>query len=151
LDRLARLDSLSGLTNRRGFDSKLDEEWAGSAKTGEPLALIMIDVDHFKAFNDRYGHLSRDMCLRTVAETLARASRDATVVARYGGEEFALLFARTELDRALEIAERLRATVEQLNLTHQAAPRGHVTASVGVAAMRAQPGDSTEVLIEAAD
>jgi diguanylate cyclase (GGDEF)-like protein len=151
LDRLARLDSLSGLTNRRGFDLKLDEEWASSAKTGEPLALIMIDVDHFKAFNDRYGHLSGDMCLRTVAEALAQASRDATVVARYGGEEFALLFARTELDRALEIAERLRATIEQLNLTHQAAPRGHVTASVGVAAMRAQPGGSTETLIEAAD
>jgi diguanylate cyclase (GGDEF)-like protein len=151
LDRLARLDSLSGLTNRRGFDLELDEEWAISVRTGEPLALIMIDVDHFKAFNDRYGHLSGDMCLRTVAEALAQASRDATVVARYGGEEFALLFAKTDLNRALEIAERLRATVEQLNLTHQAAPRGHVTASVGVASMRAQPGDSTDALIEAAD
>ena len=151
LDRLARIDSLSGLTNRRGFDLKLDEEWASSARTGEPLALIMIDVDHFKAFNDRYGHLSGDMCLRTVAETLAQAARDATVVARYGGEEFALLFARTGLDRALEIAEQLRATIERLNLAHQAAPRGHVTASVGVASMRAQAGESTVVLIEAAD
>jgi diguanylate cyclase (GGDEF)-like protein len=151
LDRLARLDSLSGLTNRRGFDAKLDEEWTSSARNGEPLALIMIDVDHFKAFNDRYGHVAGDMCLRTVAEALADAVRDAAVVARYGGEEFALLFARTGLDRALDIAERLRATVEQLNLTHQAAPLGRVTASVGVASLRARASDSTEVLIEAAD
>jgi diguanylate cyclase (GGDEF)-like protein len=151
LDRLARLDSLSGLTNRRGFDAKLDEEWTSSARNGEPLALIMIDVDHFKAFNDRYGHVAGDMCLRTVAEALADAVRDAAVVARYGGEEFALLFARTGLDRALDIAERLRATVEQLSLTHQAAPLGRVTASVGVASLRARASDSTEVLIEAAD
>lgn len=151
LDRLTRLDSLSGLTNRRGFDAKLDEEWASSAATGEPVALVMIDVDHFKAFNDRYGHVAGDMCLRTVAEALANAARDATVVARYGGEEFALLFARTSLDRALDLAERLRATVEQLNLAHQAAPRGRVTASVGVASLRARVGDSTEVLVEAAD
>lgn len=151
LDRLTRLDSLSGLTNRRGFDAKLDEEWASSAGNGEPLALVMIDVDHFKAFNDRYGHVAGDMCLRTVAEALADAARDATVVARYGGEEFALLFARTSLDRALDIAERLRATVEQLNLTHQGAPRGHVTASVGVASLRARAAESTEILVEAAD
>ena len=151
LDRLARLDSLSGLTNRRGFDAKLEQEWASSAKTGEPLALIMVDVDHFKAFNDRYGHVAGDMCLRTVAEALADGVRDAAVVARYGGEEFALLFAKTGLDRALDIAERLRATVEQLNLTHQAGPSGHVTASIGVASLRAQPHDSSEVLIEAAD
>ena len=151
LDRLTRLDSLSGLTNRRGFDAKLDEEWASSASTGEPLALVMIDVDHFKAFNDRYGHVAGDMCLRTVAEALADAAREATVVARYGGEEFALLFARTSFDRALDLAERLRATVEQLNLTHQAAPRGRVTASVGVASLRARAGESTEILVEAAD
>jgi diguanylate cyclase (GGDEF)-like protein len=151
LDRLSRLDSLSGLTNRRGFDAKLEQEWTDSTRTGEPLALVMIDVDHFKAFNDRYGHVAGDMCLRTVAEALADAVRDAAVVARYGGEEFALLFAKTSRDRALDIAERLRATVEQLNLTHQAAPLGHVTASIGVASLRAQANDSTEVLIEAAD
>jgi len=151
LDQLTRLDSLSGLTNRRGFDAKLDEEWAASARHGQPLALVMIDVDHFKAFNDRYGHVAGDMCLRTVAEALAAAARDAAVVARYGGEEFALLFGRTPLTRALEIAERLRATVEELALTHQAAPLGHVTASIGVAALPAATGESAEVLVEAAD
>src|SRR5712671_3195256 len=151
LDRLTRLDSLSGLTNRRGFDAKLDEEWRVGVTSGEPLALVMIDIDHFKAFNDRYGHVAGDMCLRTVAEGLAAAARDATVVARYGGEEFALLFAGTSLDRALEIAERLRATVERLNLTHEGAPGKRVTASVGVASLRAANAGSAQVLIEAAD
>jgi diguanylate cyclase (GGDEF)-like protein len=151
LDQLTRLDSLSGLTNRRGFDARLDAAWELSAQSGAPLALVMIDVDHFKAFNDRYGHVAGDMCLRTVAEAIAGAAGDATVVARYGGEEFALLFGRTTLDRALDIAERLRATIESLGLTHQASPLGHVTASVGVAALAAAPGESSAMLIEAAD
>jgi diguanylate cyclase (GGDEF)-like protein len=151
LDRLTRLDSLSGLANRRGFDAKLEEEWHLSATSRRPLTLIMIDIDHFKAFNDHYGHVAGDMCLRTVAEGLAAAAKDAAVVARFGGEEFALLFAGTELDSALAIAERLRGTIEQLNLTHQGAPPGHVTASVGVASMRATQGDSVQILVEAAD
>jgi len=151
LDRLTRLDSLSGLANRRGFDAKLDEEWQLSAISRQPLTLIMIDIDHFKAFNDHYGHVAGDMCLRTVAEGLAAAARDAAIVARFGGEEFALLFAGTELDSALAIAERLRATIEQLNLTHKAARCGHVTASLGVASIRAMQGDSAQLLIEAAD
>ena len=151
LDQLARLDSLSGLSNRRGFDAKLDEEWSASAKSRDPLALMMIDVDHFKAVNDRYGHVAGDMCLRTVADALACSVREATLVARYGGEEFALLFAATTLDRALDIAERLRATVEQLSLTHQAAPLGRVTVSIGVAALCARMDQSAAVLIEAAD
>jgi len=151
LDQLTRLDSLSGLTNRRGFDAKLDAEWTASQSGNEPLALMMVDVDHFKAFNDRYGHVAGDMCLRTVADALTSAVREATLVARYGGEEFALLFAATPLDRALDIAERLRATVEELGLTHQAAPLGRVTVSVGVAAFRARADESYAVLIEAAD
>jgi diguanylate cyclase (GGDEF)-like protein len=151
LDQLTRLDSLSNLTNRRGFDAKLDAEWAASATSNEPLALMMVDVDHFKAFNDRYGHVAGDMCLRTVADALAGSVREATLVARYGGEEFALLFAATTIGCALDIAERLRATVEELSLTHQAAPLGHVTVSIGVAALRARTDESCGVLIEAAD
>jgi diguanylate cyclase (GGDEF)-like protein len=151
LDRLTRLDSLSGLANRRGFDTKLDEEWCAGARSGEPLALIMIDIDHFKAFNDRYGHVAGDMCLRTVAEALARSARSAAIVARYGGEEFALLFAATAMDRALDIAETLRAAIERLGLAHQGAPSGHVTASVGVASLRVADGEAPRMLIEAAD
>jgi diguanylate cyclase (GGDEF)-like protein len=151
LDRLTRLDSLSGLANRRGFDAKLEEEWGSSAISRRPLTLIMIDIDHFKAFNDRYGHVAGDMCLRTVAEGLAAAAKDAAIVARFGGEEFALLYAETDLDAAVGVAERLRGTIEQLNLAHQGAPSGHVTASVGVASIRATQGDSAQILVEAAD
>jgi diguanylate cyclase (GGDEF)-like protein len=150
LERLARYDSLSGLANRRSFDLKLDEEWTASARTGQPLALVMIDIDHFKKFNDHYGHLAGDACLRAVGESLARIE-DAALVARYGGEEFALLFAATEMNRALEIAETLRVAICGLNLPHAAAPEGRVTASLGVAALRAASADSPRLLIEAAD
>jgi diguanylate cyclase (GGDEF)-like protein len=150
LERLARHDGLSGLANRRSFDLKLEEEWRNSAKSSQPLALIMLDIDHFKMFNDHYGHLAGDACLRAVGESLARTA-GAAIVARYGGEEFALLFAATEMSRALDIAENLRAAIEQLNLAHAAAPSGRVTASVGVASLRAAGTMSEQMLIEAAD
>lgn len=151
LDRLARLDSLSGLANRRGFDAALDAKWRESEQALAPLAMIMIDVDHFKAFNDRYGHVAGDMCLRTVAEAIAKAARGAAIVARYGGEEFALLFPGTGIERALGIGEELRAAIEHLTLTHQGAPVGHVTVSVGVASVQAANGEAARVLVEAAD
>jgi diguanylate cyclase (GGDEF)-like protein len=150
LERLARHDGLSGLANRRSFDLKLEEEWRVSAKSSQPLALIMLDIDHFKMFNDHYGHLAGDACLRAVGEALAR-TESAAIVARYGGEEFALLFVATELSRALDIAENLRAAIEQLELAHAAAPSGRVTASVGVASLRAAGAMSEQMLIEAAD
>ena len=150
LDRLARHDSLSGLANRRGFDAKLEEEWRESARTNAPLALVMVDIDHFKMYNDHYGHLAGDACLRAVGEALAQTT-EAAIVARYGGEEFALLFARTEMNRALDLAEGLRRAIEMLALPHPAAPSGRVTISVGVAALRAANGQSAQTLIEAAD
>ena len=151
LDALARLDGLSGLANRRAFDTVLEEKWRESERFRAPLALIMIDVDHFKAFNDRYGHVAGDVCLRTVAETLAKSSTGAAIVARYGGEEFALLFTATELTRALDIAEGLRGAIEGLALTHQGAPSGHITASVGVASLAAADDLAAQSLVEAAD
>jgi diguanylate cyclase (GGDEF)-like protein len=150
LERLATHDSLSGLANRRSFDFKLEEEWREGARTNQPLALVMIDIDHFKKFNDHYGHLAGDACLRSVGEELGRVE-GASVVARYGGEEFALLFAATELHRALDIAESLRTAIEKLEIVHAAAPLGHITASIGVAALRATNVESPDVLIEAAD
>jgi diguanylate cyclase (GGDEF)-like protein len=151
LDKLVRQDGLSGLANRRGFDLRLEHEWRASARTGLPLALIMIDVDHFKAFNDHYGHVAGDICLRTVADALAKLASNAAVVARYGGEEFALLFSATSMNGALEIAEAVRREIEALRLRHQGAPSGHVTASFGVAALTASADDSPQMLIEAAD
>ena len=113
LEALARHDSLSGLANRRSFDAKLEEEWRESARQSTPLALVMIDVDHFKLYNDHYGHLAGDACLRAVGEALAQTS-EAAIVARYGGEEFALLFGRTAMERALDLAEKLRSRIEAL-------------------------------------
>ena len=150
LEALARHDSLSGLANRRSFDAKLEEEWRASARHGTPLALMMIDVDHFKLYNDHYGHLAGDACLRAVGEALALAS-EAAIVARYGGEEFALLFGVTAIEHALELAEGLRSRIEALALPHVIAPTGHVTVSMGVAALRATNGNSAQTLIEAAD
>ena len=150
LEALARNDSLSGLANRRSFDAKLEEEWRASARQSTPLALVMIDVDHFKLYNDHYGHLAGDACLRAVGESLAQTT-EAAIVARYGGEEFALLFAGTAMERALDLAETLRSRIEALALPHVIAPSGHVTVSVGVAALRAANGHSAQMLIEAAD
>jgi len=150
LERLATHDGLTGLANRRSFDFRLEEEWREGTRTSEPLSLIMVDIDHFKMFNDHYGHLAGDACLRAVGEALGRVE-GASVVARYGGEEFALLFATTELHRALDMAEGLRAAIEKLGIVHAAAPLGHITASVGVAALRATSVESPDVLIEAAD
>jgi diguanylate cyclase (GGDEF)-like protein len=151
LDHLTRLDGLSGLANRRGFDAMLDTEWHEATTSGRALSLVMIDIDHFKSFNDHYGHVAGDMCLRTVGKALATSARGASIVARYGGEEFALLFADTAMEQALDIAETLRAAIETLDLTHAAAPSGRVTVSVGVASLRAQTSDSSQILIEAAD
>jgi len=148
LEALARHDSLSGLANRRSFDAKLEEEWRESARQNTPLALVMVDVDHFKLYNDHYGHLAGDACLRAVGEALAQ-STDAAIVARYGGEEFALLFGRTGMEHALDLAEKLRSRIEALALPHVIAPSGHV--SVGVASLRAANGNSAQALIEAAD
>ena len=110
----------------------------------------MIDIDHFKMYNDHYGHLAGDACLRAVGEALAQTS-EAAIVARYGGEEFALLFARTAMEPALDLAETLRDAIEALALPHVSRPSGHVTVSVGVASLRAANGNSAQTLIEAAD
>ena len=133
LDELASLDGLSGLANRRGFDRELNREWQRAGETCGPLALMMIDIDHFKLFNDRYGHVAGDTCLRAVGETLSLVTLDeAVLVARYGGEEFALLLPGLELERAKAIAEEARKAVEDLQINHAESPCGHVTVSIGV-------------------
>jgi diguanylate cyclase (GGDEF)-like protein len=152
LEELTRIDSLSGLANRRAFDARLATEWRSAGAQGRPLALMMIDVDHFKAFNDTYGHLDGDMCLRAVGEALgAAAAGRAALVARYGGEEFAVLVRDGDTDAAIALGARLRAAIEELNLTHAAAPAGRVTISIGVAALVPVPGEGAEILLEAAD
>ncbi len=152
LEALASIDSLSGLANRRSFDARLEAEWQRAANLNRPIALMMIDVDHFKLFNDNYGHLEGDECLRAIGETLAAAANHkADFAARYGGEEFVLLLPDTGLAAALDIAERLRAAVAALAIDHDCAPDGHVTISIGVASLTPSGAQGWQALIEAAD
>jgi diguanylate cyclase (GGDEF)-like protein len=152
LEELTRIDSLSGLANRRAFDARLEAEWHIATAQQERMALMMIDVDHFKRFNDTYGHVEGDACLRAVGETLARAAADrAVLVARYGGEEFAVLVRNADTDAMVALGERLRAAIEDLDIAHVGSPCGRVTASIGVAALTPAPGQGAEILVEAAD
>jgi diguanylate cyclase (GGDEF)-like protein len=149
---IASIDMLSGLANRRGFQSRLDFEWMKAQQCGGELSLLMIDVDHFKLFNDTYGHPEGDVCLTRLGETLARvAAETAGFAGRYGGEEFCLLLPNTDSVRALEIGEMVRQSVRDLTMPHVTSVYQTVTVSVGVACTRpndaARPGD----LIEAAD
>lgn len=148
---LATLDSLTGLSNRRVFDQRIAAAWECAAAARSPLGLLMIDVDHFKRFNDRYGHLSGDACLRAIGGILrATAAGVHAQAARYGGEEFVLLLAG-DADEAQELAETLRRQVASLRIPHAEAPSGIVTVSVGWAALVPEPGSDFELLIEAAD
>lgn len=131
-------DALTGLANRRRFDHSLLQESARLARAGMPLALLMIDVDHFKTYNDRYGHPAGDACLRQIAGLLQRhARRPGDLVARYGGEEFAILLANTDHSGARLLAEEVRAGLVALGLPHQGNPAGIVTVSIGLHALSA--------------
>jgi len=152
LEELASLDGLTGLANRRGFDRQLEREWRNAGERGQPLALMMIDIDHFKLFNDRYGHVRGDACLRAVGETLSLVTlEEAVLVARYGGEEFALLLPGLDLERAAVLAEEARKAIEDLLITHAEAPCGLVTISIGVEALVPDRQQAAADLVEAAD
>jgi diguanylate cyclase (GGDEF)-like protein len=149
---MASIDMLSGLANRRGFQSRLDFEWMKAQQYGSELSLLMIDVDHFKLFNDTYGHPEGDACLSRLGETLAGIAAETTGFAgRYGGEEFCLLLPNTDTAQALEIGETVRVAVQNLAMPHITSLHQTVTVSVGVACTKPndtqRPGD----LIEAAD
>ena len=134
LELLSLEDSLTGLGNRRRFDMALQAECRHSARYGTPLALVMIDVDHFKLYNDLYGHPSGDECLRQVAATVKSArGRACDVVTRYGGEEIAVLLPQTDAAGAVAAAERFRQAVEALAVVHAGSPAGHLTVSIGAA------------------
>jgi diguanylate cyclase (GGDEF)-like protein len=134
LQRLTTQDALTGIANRRAFDGALDAEWRLALRSGLPLSLMMIDIDHFKIYNDSYGHVAGDKCLQAVAKALrAGAPRATDLVARYGGEEFVVLLPQTDVGAAAELAERLRQAVEALAIPCSASPTGRVSVSVGVA------------------
>jgi diguanylate cyclase (GGDEF)-like protein len=151
LEELAQVDPLTKLANRRAFDSRLHAEWERGAALGHPVSLLMIDVDHFKPFNDRYGHVAGDECLQAVGNTLASTARTRTdIAARYGGEEFVILLPRAGLEIGIEVAERVRKAVEALNIVHCDAAGGRVTVSIGIASFVPMAGDARQ-LVKAAD
>lgn len=152
LEELASLDGLSGLANRRGFDREIEREWRHAVESRQPLALMMIDIDHFKLFNDRYGHVAGDTCLRAVGETLSLVTLDSAVmVARYGGEEFALLLPGLDIGRTAALAEEARRAVEDLAINHSESSLGYITVSIGVEARIPEKFETPADLIEAAD
>ena len=152
LATLAALDGLTGLANRRSFDQALDLESKRCARAGTPLALLMMDIDGFKLFNDSYGHGHGDECLRRVARAVGHAvRRSVDVAARYGGEEFAVILPDTDLDSARLVADRIRGAVEGLGIPHRAAPVGAVvTISIGGVTI-ARPDPDGRGLLAAAD
>ena len=152
LTAMASVDILCGLANRRGFQSRLDFEWFKTLQTGEQLSLLMIDVDHFKLFNDTYGHLEGDACLTRLGEVLARiANQTNGFAARYGGEEFCLMLPDTGVEAATAIAEAVRTAVQALGLPHATSSHQTVTVSIGVACTTPNETQQSMDLIEAAD
>jgi diguanylate cyclase (GGDEF)-like protein len=149
---MASIDIVSGLANRRGLQNRLEFEWLKVQQLGSDLALMMIDVDYFKLFNDSYGHPEGDVCLNRIGDALAGVANDTMgFAARYGGEEFCLLLPGADRNRAVEIGEMVRQTIEHLKIPHVMSKHGHVTVSVGVARIAPNAMQHPNELLEAAD
>ena len=154
LERMSFLDGLTGIGNRRLFDQTLEKEWQHHKRTGNPLSLIICDIDLFKPFNDTYGHLAGDECIQQISQAIKKAIyRPTDLACRYGGEEFALILPETPLEGARHIAELIRQQVIELGVVHESSPAsGSVTLSLGVATAYLEAGvESPEELINAAD
>lgn len=152
LAALSNTDGLTGLANRRRFDEVLTLEWARAKRSGQPLALVMLDVDHFKNYNDRYGHLAGDDCLKRLASVFkAQARRVGDLAVRYGGEEFVLILANTDVSTIRLITEKVRQAVEAINIPHELSSFGKVTVSIGVAIMTEDSAQNPEGLLNEAD
>ena len=152
LEALSYTDGLTGIANRRNFDRLLAQEWNRGQRAGTPLALVLLDVDHFKHFNDHYGHLAGDGCLRSLARVLVQAGRRAgELPARYGGEEFVVLLPDAVLDDALETARRIQKDVWSLALPHAQTAPGIITVSLGVASLVPSRQHLPEELVRQAD
>jgi len=147
------VDPLTKIANRRHFDTFLEKEWQRAMRSGLPLSLVVLDVDHFKLYNDTLGHPAGDACLQQVAQAIAsHALRPTDLAARYGGEEFVLLFAETDGDSAHLLAESIRAHVESLQIPHpRSTTSAWLTVSIGVATIRPHQLDNIESLFVAAD
>ena len=153
LERLARLDALTGIPNRRLFEEELEKEWARAEREKSSLSIITADIDHFKEYNDRYGHPAGDRCLKQVAQAMESALlRPADTIARIGGEEFAFLLPQTTVSGAKSVAQLISKRIIELDLPHEGAPAtGQVTLSFGVAASDESSITSAAELLRASD
>lgn len=153
LEKMASLDGLTGLANRRLFDDLLEKEWKRARREGHQLGLIMVDIDHFKYYNDAYGHQAGDECLKKVAGKMSELLyRPGDTAARYGGEEFAAILPEADREGVGEVAERIRQGIKDLELEHKDSPvSSYVTVSIGAAYTESCQEAAAENLVEAAD
>lgn len=153
LEALSHTDGLTGINNRRSFDQTLEKEWNRSTRDNQPLSLILIDIDYFKKYNDTYGHVQGDECLKTVAKNLKSSlNRAGDFLARYGGEEFVVLLPGYDAQQAMNIAEIIRKNIEDLQIAHsQNDISPFVTISLGIATTMKTHNRQSTSLVEAAD
>ncbi|MGC5324329.1 diguanylate cyclase [Brevibacillus sp. SYSU BS000544] len=153
LQRLSKLDGLTEIANRRHFDEVMDIEWNRCRKESKELSLIMLDIDYFKLFNDQYGHLGGDECLKRIAQSIEGAlDRPNDLAARYGGEEFAVILPDTDMGSAFSIAEKIRTNIELLQISHAGSKVSDiVTISLGISTVKPEPGIESKLVIEQAD
>jgi diguanylate cyclase (GGDEF)-like protein len=153
LDQLARLDGLTSIPNRRALDTWLAEEWSRAQRQRQSVCVLMLDIDDFKRYNDFYGHLAGDNCLRAVAQTMAsHLHRNSDFCARYGGEEFVVILHDTELEGGVTVAQRLSESIDQLALPHlMSSAQKFVTVSIGVASQVPGIEHSVDDLLRRAD
>lgn len=152
LRSMVDVDGLTGLANRRHFNEVLRQQWLQAQRTGRPISVVMVDIDHFKAFNDALGHQAGDRCLQRVAGAVGGAvRRPLDLAARYGGEEFVLVLPETDAAGASDVAERLKKAIHDLQIPQPAEPGAYVHVSIGVATDAGQHGESDEALLARSD
>lgn len=153
LEKMSMTDALTHLHNRRQLDLRLEEEWHRGMRHKMPLTLLMLDIDYFKQYNDRYGHIQGDQCLTQVAKMIEKSlERPSDFAARYGGEEFSILLPETPLDGGIQIAQRVMESIRALQIEHQSsAVAPYVTISIGIATIIPDAQTTERELIDAAD